>query len=682
MAETSIKLYARKWAITSSSYPNDVQELTENYTSLYSSRRLYVGYDSLPASVPKHAKLITVDAVFNGRGTYQTGYNVFLKPCTADFNPSTLKWSNQPGGTSPEMYQYFFYGDRSDYYFDLSTSLSAKDKSAAVKKFLAYSAAYFYKTSDNGTPQIYYKLADGTSLPYLRVFYDPDELVTSHIAYDSGPASGYFSPSEAATFQWSFVKDDGIEFSCLDETFTQASATFYWKKSTDENYTSVAASGSQTSVTIPANTFPVASTIQWYVEGTDEDGTTTQTEVFSFSTAAGTAYATAKRPISEVVDGSAPITFTWEFSSTDGQAPSGVDLWWKLPAEDNNSWHALLSNASPVTSYTAAAGTFSAGEIQWIVRAYNIDGTAGPWSTPTSGYYSFICVAAPNPPAGLSATEVPLTTISWQSADQQGYEISIDGTVVKKAFGAGVYSWQVSEPLSDGTYEISVRVLGQYGFWSQPSTVTITVANTPPAVTTLNANFLVDAELYWSFDTDPGGLTAQIFRDGKLIAETVEQFYTDRTVLGEHSYYVIIGDSDGNYSQSNTVTGTMHADSKMIAPLDGSAGWLSLRLTENSSDAEDFQWSQTMVTQHVTGAIWPQLDRASFQDLSVSYSCAFRDPDEVRAFEALRGKIVIVKSRGDNVVIGMLSQVQKRTTVFYTSFYFTLQQIHVSDAGA
>lgn len=696
MAQQTIKLYASDWAYIDSRTPIgviDISSLSEvemryfyGSSGNWNGSMLFFHLDQFPASLSKK-RIYYASATFAFRTDYYVCQFQMLHS-SVDFDPATLQWNNKPSVGGHSLTTSQISGSQrtfADFQLIPSSNLTARQLSVgacSMLKMPTHLIVNIYGSANyaDGIAKLR-TLSNGSTVPYVEITYDDAVSIPSKVVYASGPIDGYANPREAQSFSWNYVKDPQDDYDCYGEDYDQSSATFYWKDSTDENYTAVAISGNTKNVTIPANTFPANKTIQWYVSGTDDGGTTSQTDVFSFSTSAGTAYATAKNPISTVEDGAAPITFEWEFSSTDGQEPSGVDLWWKLPTEDNSHWHTLLSNASPVTSYSVPANTFPAGEIQWIVRAYNIDGTPGPWSTPTAGYYSFICLAAPDPPGALNATPVPLSRISWQSADQQGYEITIDGTVVKKAFGAGTYSWTVEEPLADGSHTVSVRVLGAYGFWSQPSTVTITVSNTPPAEITLSGIFEIDAYLAWEYDTDPGDVTVQVYRDGILIGKTAGTSYADLLVLGTHEYYVIVGDSDGNYSQSNTVTGTMRTNVKVIAPLDGSAAWLELRLSENSADAEDYSWTQTSVSQHVTGAVWPQLERGSFQDLSVTYNCAFRTQEDVRAFEALRGKVVVLKSRGDNVVVGMMNQLQKRTTLFYTAFSFTLQQIHVEGAA-
>ena len=74
------------------------------------------------------------------------------------------------------------------------------------------------------------------------------------------------------------------------------------------------------------------------------------------------------------------------------------------------------------------------------------------------------------------------------------------------------------------------------------------------------------------------------------------------------------------------------------------------------------------------GTELPVQELADFVDGSGSYDCAFRTPAEAAEFEALRGKRVIVKSRGGNVVIGALTDYSKRFTDFYITYTFTVQR--------
>ena len=495
--------------------------------SLHERKRFLLEFESFPSNLKRY-DLEAFQIVARARGVSGAYEYTILKWVAAGqpFNENSVTWNsydyegdNYRGDYSQS--EYVKPGTAAqDYVVPSQVVSSYKRKPRAAQRIAqGYSVCGVSSSSSsyNGELDITPMLSNN-AVPYAIITYDPNVIATSKIEYVSGPKSGYYDPRNAAAFEWRFVLAN-ISLTPADDTFTQASATFYWKKSTDENYTAVSVSGSTPSVTIPANTFPTASTIQWYVSGTDEDGTTTQTEAYSFSTAAETMYATTISPVSSVEDGSVPITFRWSLTSADGQPASRVQVLWKLPSEDNNSWHTLLDVNEAATNCNAPANTFPAGEIQWTVRAYNVDSVAGPWNSTKT----FICVAAPASPDGLSATAAPLTTVTWQSGEQQAYEVSIDGVVMEKAFGADVYSWDAKQPLADGEHLISVRVQGQYSLWSQPSSVTVMIENDPPAVMTLTADFRADAELVLETETQLA-TTVELhwYRDGKQIAYTAE----------------------------------------------------------------------------------------------------------------------------------------------------------------
>lgn len=655
-----------------------------SYGVNYKEKCLLLQFESFPSNL-KRNELLGIQAVTRLRGieSYSSDY-LSLRGFDEVFDPETVTWNTKPTSTPDPYMQYsigkYINGNISvgDYTFPTT----AEDQRLAKLIANGGSLRARFAGDRNQSGLEIRPLLSNNANTYVIITYDPNRIAISNIIYKSGPKSGYYNPKTAATFSWEYQKTAATRnLIVADDTFVQASATFYWKKSTDENYTAIQISGTAKNVTVPANTFPTASTIQWFVRGTDTDGTTSQTEVFSFSTAAGTAYAYAQAPIGSVEDGSAPIVFRWNLGSSDGQTPSRVRAWWKLPTEDDNSWHTLCDVHSAITSYTAAAGTFQAGEVQWKVQAFNIDGTAGPWDADTPNAKTFVVVAAPNPVAGLSATAVPLTTISWQSGEQKAYEISIDGNVVRKAYSETVNTWKVPEPLPDGNHEISVRVQGQYGLWSQPSAVTITVSNTTSRTLTLQGTFDLDAELAAVMSGSHTFTSIHWYRDGVQFAQqnrstaTSVMSFTDRTVLGRHSYYAEVWFSNGNYVRSNTVSGTMTASRLTIAPAAG-GDWLDLGLSDQRENRETFNMKTSPALYHVLGAKYPHADLSPFVDYSGSYNCAFTDPDKAAQFEAMFGTAVILKSRWNNVLTGILTPLRKTANRFYVAYTFTVQQIN------
>ena len=490
--------------------------------------------------------------------------------------------------------------------------------------------------------------------------------VTSQITPQNSPTSGYRDPRNAITFSWYFKTPTA--------SYDQASAVFHWRVSGASSWTNVAASGSTGSVTIAANTFPVASTIEWYISGTDTGGCSSESQVYSFSTAAGTAYAICKAPIGRVEDGTKEITFQWTVRNSDGSVPSKTVLQWKLPTE--STWYTLLNTTQNVYSHTVAAYTFAAGPVEWRVWAYNRDNIAGPADTA-----SFVVLRAPEPPIGVSASNVPLSTISWQSEGQEAYEITIDGEIVVSEYGPTVYSWQVPEPLKDGVHNILIRIQGSYGLWSNYAETSVLIQNSPSGTLTLEGIFGVDAALTVTMTDVPAGTElrpVEWYRDGKRIGQTMSREFTDRLAIGEHAYYAEVWLSDGNYTRSNIVEGDMETDSVVIAAISG-GDWISIGLSEQSDNAQQFEWSQTTATHHITAADYPILEKSPYQDLVASYSCAFSNREDAVRFEQLRGKYVVVKSRGGQIVAGILNQFNKQVTTFHIVYTFSVQQIHMED---
>lgn len=587
-----------------------------------------------------------------------------------DFDDATITWYTKPTfdkGTVFENFTYTFSQTHTGNAL-IPETLYGTTNEVLVAAYILQSSALCLAGGSTGF-KLKTVLENGDPITAV-VSYDDAVIVTSRIAYKSGPKSGYANPRNDITFSWDY-SPFGY---CADPTWDQTSATFYWKKSADENYTAVSA-GTTKSVTIQANTFPVNDEISWYVTGTDDEGTTTTTPVYSFSTAASAIIATATAPLNTVEDGSAPITFRWQITSDDGKPASRTRVWWKLPAESESSWHVLADVNEAITSYNAPGGTLPAGEIQWKVQAFNIDGVEGAWSEG-----AFICVSAPHPVNGLAATNVPFSTITWQSGEQQAYQIIIDGNVVAKEFGADVYSYTLEEPLTDGTHEITVIVQGIYSYWSQPSTVTVTIQNEPDDTITLTGTFDIDATLEW--DSNNGAI---VYRDDARIAKTSDSVFVDRLTLGTHQYYVVERLDNGNYNRSNTVVGTLSVECGYIAPLSG-GDWVKLEYSK-LNPVQTYTKNRTVSAKHYCGSKYPVVEMSNFYDHSGSYSVLFNDKELAEQFKALLGDIVIVKSRQDIVIVGVFSQYDERVEDFFFDYNFIIQESddledYINETGA
>ncbi len=583
-----------------------------------------------------------------------------------DFNVNTVSWNTVPLFADWESVgeATIFPPNSTEGAVSVPASYSTRDDAGKIAQRLATEVVYLRAILTSAAADTTIRFIDsGDNTCKLQLQYNDAIDVTSEI-YTSAKTSGYLDPHSENTFSWDF-RSASAEYFCAG-TWTQRSATFHWKPAAASAWNSVPA-GTAKQIVIPADTFPVGA-IQWYVTGTDNQGTTTQTPVYTLSTAAALTTATPISPADTLVSSDSPVTFTWDTANANNPVQTGADV--QYSPDGGSTWTQIGHADGDVRSLIVDPGAMSGGSVQWRVRSYNADGAAGPWSDPAAFYY----IGAPAAPV-VSATAVPFTTVTWTATGQQAYEVIIDGVSSGVQFGSGK-SYTVKEPLLDGGHTIEVRVQGIYGLWSNPGEANITVQNQPGAAIALSGVFKLDAVLSWSVAVD--AMPFLIYRDGKRIGRTNELSFRDRFVLGEHSYYILVDLGNGNYTRSNIVSGEMTADMTYIAAAEGGE-WLPLRLSENSVSSQKFTFNRSHSLRHVTGAKYPVCEIAQFEDLSGSYDVAYKEADAAAPLEALFGHIVVIKSRGNSVIVGPLVTMNKVHLDMYLTYSFTVQQIEWED---
>ena len=675
MANASVRVNAKNFAKVSSDIPNThISVLTPGPNILYTNYTkdgdwMLFQIDD-PTSVLGTHRLYDVKAVFSVGAS--TGTTSWINPLKGGYNPDTVTFNSKPAYYddigSPIGGPMGSTGatERTDYTF--ITGSTAIAKSRVAYEFIEHCGGVFVPAQKSVRFDLYTNLID-SSAPYLEFFYDDTETVDGQIVLKSGPISGYRNPREATTFTWGY-KRVGDYYCAAD--FTQTSAILYWKESEAETYNEIDISGNQQKVTIPGNTLPAGTIIQWYVQGTEAGGFTSQTDTYSFSTTAGEVTATQVSPINIIKANNDKIAFKWKYTSADGFQPSRYQLCWKLPSEDSSQWHQLVDSTDVVSEYVVPENTFPVGEIQWIVRPYNIDGTLGAYTSA-----SFISYGAPDTPV-VYATDVPYTTITWQAEDQQAYQIKVDDIVYGPYFGTEK-SFEVPDYLSDGEHLISVSVVGTYALWSAWGETTVQIQNVPGDNINLESEACRDIELF--IDTQEDEHNFLIYRDGKVIAKTNQTMFVDRFALGEHTYKVVNKLADGNYTVSNELTRIACVYNTHIALLGGDE-WLEIKYTLKSNSDPQYEYSVMATYNHLAGSSYPSASISEYQEKRVNYSAVFlfNQEDERKMFENMFKKPVVVKFADGTVFVGVLDSWTKKTVKkYYTAYTFGITRLDFED---
>lgn len=496
------------------------------------------------------------------------------------------------------------------------------------------------------------------SKPYFELTYYVD--AKSELR-DISPMSGYVPKNGTALFSWNVALQEGEV--CYG-VMGQKSGTFRWRVKGSGAVNSIDC-GTVQRCEVPAGTFS-ADEIEWQVEVTTSADQTIISEWYTLSTVEALPEAVPISPVSTMVDGSSPCTFSWAHIIATSTAQTAADLQYHT---GGGSWQSLGHVTGADTELIVPANTFPSGTVYWRVRTYNTDGTAGNWSDAAE----IIVVAAPPAPVVLiTSGAAPRVSISWQSTDQQAWEAEINGISSGIIYGVAK-GWRLPDYLPDGTYTARVRVCNKYSLWSPWGACSVQVSNAAGEAITLSATEGISVSLRW---TSSGYDAYYVLRDGRPIAKTTDQSYTDNFCSGSHTYAVRgVFAATGMYGLSNAVTAASVCNTVYISPVPD-AKWLRLKYADTSDRRTSLNTSRTVNYQYLPGAEYPFAEISEWSSATMSVQCAFASPAESAELETLQGSLVCVKDRCGNYAIGVLEALDKQSSRFFDSFSFSIQRVN------
>lgn len=506
----------------------------------------------------------------------------------------------------------------------------------------------------------------GVNAPYLTVTVDESDTIGLTLR-ETSPTSGTIIKTQDNTFTWRVAEDSDNQ--CAPK-LEQASAVFRWRSGTSGTIHTISVFGNTQSVTVPANTFAGTTSIQWQVAVTANSGVVTTSNWVTLSTADATPTAAPLSPVDTVIDGSKDVLFRWQHSISTGTAQSKADL---QKSTDGQTWTTLATITGAEKQWTCPAGTLTSSIKYWRVRTYNADGVAGEWSDAAQ----IVVIAAPTAPSIQIKSTGPRPSISWQTSEQEAYQVELDGTRSGGTHYGTEKTWTSPAYLADGSHTVRVRVQNQYGMWSDWGAAALPVTNTPGASVMLTVQASSVADLSWQ--TSGSYDFYLVYRNGKPIAKLTQTQYTDELSSGSMTYQVrgCYADSS-NYGLSSAVTVDVRADVHMVSNLDTG---LTLRLPY--SDSQHRQTTRTLSRQvellQLSGAYYPVAVEVDSGTDSLSITAALLDESEVAQLMDLVGKLVCAKTPQGDMVIGYITSLPKQHDGFLNVFNFTVEQIDYDD---
>lgn len=506
--------------------------------------------------------------------------------------------------------------------------------------------------------------------PFLECEYSNDNVGIK--AENFAPSAGAFvNRTQKNTFTWDTTDDTDLTQTCFAE-IKQTSAVFEWRVKNASTSKTISVSGSTTSCTVPANTFP-SGTLEWRVKVTANSGTTTTSAWQEITTTDVTPTAKPVSPSGIVIDATIANRFSWKHIISTGTPQSKADLQWSA---DGTTWNTLATVTGENQYYDVPANKFTSGTKYWRVRTYNTDNTASEWSDKAE----FIAINAPSAPSIVIQSTGPRPRITWQTSEQEAYQLTLSSGYASGTVYGTEKAWRSPAYLADGSYTVRVRVQNKYGMWSEWSAAALPVSHTEGEAITLSASESHEAALTWqtagSYDF------YLIERDGIAIARTTQKQYVDHTSIGSATYRVrgCYADSD-NYGLSNTVTAEILPDTAMICDLE-SETWQRLPLSETILRTNRISRAATISTVHLSGLAYPVAERTEFRDMAMQISCAFTAKNRAAALalEALVGRLVCAKTTQGDMVTGYLAALEKNADAIMSRYSFEIQNIHREEA--
>ena len=530
---------------------------------------------------------------------------------------------------------------------------------------IRYGVVFYINKYADGSVDI---VTSGTNAPYLTVTVDDSDTIG--LTLDSlAPKSGAIMKTQDNTFTWRARDADN---KCAPEV-EQASAVFRWRSGTNGTIHTIAVSGNTQSVTVPANTFAGTTSIQWQVVVTANSGVTTTSDWVTLSTEDATPTAAPLSPVDTVIDGSKDVLFQWQHSISTGTAQSKADL---QKSTDGSTWQTLATVNGSARQWTCPAGTLTSSIKYWRVRTYNADGIAGEWSDAAQ----IVVIAAPTAPSIQIKSTGPRPSISWQTSEQEAYQVELDGKLSGGTHYGTDKTWTSPAYLADGSHTVRVRVQNQYGMWSNWGAAALPVTNTPGASITLTVQASSVADLSWQ--TSGSYDFYLVYRNGKPIAKLAQTQYTDELSSGDVTYQVrgCYADSS-NYGLSSAVTATITTG--QYVTLYGIASGKKVTLKHCGLKNQPVQNAINRDIQYIFmyGSTYPHAERSEFVTKKVGGTAVFLPGEDKAGFDALIGELVCLKTQPGEMVIGYLNETSdtSRVNPDKSVVNFSIQQIDYAE---
>ena len=651
------RAYANQSAVI---YSSSGSQDSNNHSSQTFSSDSYISFDSTELTTHLYNVITNVNLYVMLKYKSNGPKEIDVYPLGEGFDETTISYNNHP-----RTYNYTEHTISSSAAVEEYLDIGAVGSDSIAKKLIINNGIRFYPITS-----VSYYTSHSLNKPYI-VVTTSDALATGELKRFT-PAMGYVDLSKDNIFGFDFEQkaDEPSIAPLAVKSFTLQLREHGQTEITNINVTTWA--GAAPNVTVPAGTISGES-IDWRVIAKTNANQTLTSDWMTLSVEDVPPTAWAISPKDVVVDGSKDQIFIWGHASSTGTAQSKTDL---QKSTDGSTWQTLATVTGAARQWTCPAGTLTSSIKYWRVRTYNADGVAGEWSDAAQ----IVVIAAPTAPSIQIKSTGPRPSISWQTSEQEAYQVELDG----KRFGGTHYgtekTWTSPAYLTDGSHTVRVRVQNQYGMWSDWGAAALPVTNTPGASISLTVQASSVADLNWQ--TSGSYDFYLVYRNGKPVAKLTQTQYTDELSSGSTTYQVRgCYEDSSNYGLSSAVTVTITTG--QYVTLYGITSGKKVTLKHCGLKNQPVQNAINRDIQYIFmyGSTYPHAERSEFVTKKVGGTAVFLPDEDKAGFDALIGELVCLKTQSGEMVIGYLNETSdtSRVNPDKSVCNFSIQQIDYSE---
>lgn len=363
-----------------------------------------------------------------------------------------------------------------------------------------------------------------------------------------------------------------------------------------------------------------------------------------------------------IINASSDIRFEWTYNN-DSIVNADQKTYEIQVSENGDDWTPIINGTGSKTYHDyKGPGELNADVKYWRVRATSAGDVVGQWSAAQE-----ITVIMPPTVYITDIETAPKPTITWAETGQRGYQVKIGNYDSGPLYGSQS-SFKSPVYIPDGMTQIGLRVVGEYGLWSDWVYEEIEIKNIPnEEPIKLNATATHRATLEWD-GNDEAEYT--VIRDGKEIDTINKTTYIDELVIGRHTYQVRRNEGD-YYTLSNLAELEMKCRYPMITSVNN-VDWLEIKDTLTATPGVRVSRSLEVNYAYYAGRKRPAAETNGFVNDTLDFSAAFRNSNTAKALYALGGSEVCYKDPRNNIIIGILENLSGSIGRMYSELSGTI----------